>query len=55
MNLTPQPDTDTFGRNLFRIHGNNAANDASHGCAIAGPDIRNQINNSSDHILQVVQ
>lgn len=54
MNLTPAPGTDTFGRDLFRIHGNNAKNDASHGCAIAPPNVRTQINNSVDRILQVV-
>jgi RHS repeat-associated protein len=54
MNLTPQPGTDTFGRDLIRIHGNNATNNASHGCAIAGPDIRNQINNSTDRVLNVI-
>jgi hypothetical protein len=54
MNLTPQAGTDTLGRDLFRIHGNNATNNASHGCVVAGPNIRNQINNSSDHVLRVV-
>jgi hypothetical protein len=54
MNLTPQPGTNTFGRDLFRIHGNNSTNDASHGCVVAGPNIRNQINNSSDRVLRVV-
>ncbi|QJC55795.1 Protein RhsD [Polaromonas vacuolata] len=54
MNLTPKPGTDTLGRDLFRIHGNNAANDASHGCVILGPNIRNQINNSADRVLRVV-
>lgn len=54
MNLTPDPGTDTFGRDLFRIHGNNSTNDASHGCVIANPNIRNQINNSSDRVLRVV-
>lgn len=34
MHLDPKSGTDTFGRSLFRIHGNNAANDASHGCII---------------------
>ena len=55
MNLTPQPGTDTYGRDLFRIHGDNAQNDASHGCIIANPSIRNAINNSSDKVLQVVR
>ena len=54
MNLTPRPETDTFGRYLFRIHGDNAGHDASHGCAIAPPNVRRQINNSNDHVLRVV-
>ena len=32
--LDPEPGTDTLGRSAFRIHGNNAANDASEGCII---------------------
>lgn len=54
MNLIPQTGTNTFGRDLFRIHGNNADNNASTGCPIASPDIRNQINNSLDRVLRVV-
>ncbi len=33
MNLTPVGH-DAHGRTLFRIHGDNATNDASHGCVI---------------------
>src|SRR5690348_9743651 len=36
MNLEPLPGTDTFGRSLFRIHGDNQAHDASHGCLVTG-------------------
>lgn len=43
MNLTPMPGTNDFGRSLFRIHGNNKANNASHGCIILGPSIRHLI------------
>ena len=43
-----------YYRDLFRIHGNNSANDASHGCIILGPTIRHQIANSADKILNVV-
>jgi hypothetical protein len=32
--LDPEPGTDSLGRSAFRIHGNNAANDASEGCII---------------------
>ena len=53
MHLDPLPGTDTFGRSLFRIHGNNAANDASHGCVIAEPLIRGAINRSQDRVLVV--
>lgn len=56
MNLSPQPGTNTFGRDLFRMHGDNAAHNhtASQGCVIEGPSIRDRVNNSSDHVLQVV-
>lgn len=55
MNLDPLPGTNTFGRSLFRIHGNNAQNDASHGCVILGPDIRRNINASNDRVLEVTE
>jgi RHS repeat-associated core domain len=54
MNLTPQSGTNTFGRDLFRIHGDNTRHDASEGCAIAPPNVRQQINNSNDRVLRVV-
>ena len=53
MNLTPLPGNNTL-RDLLRIHGNDAANDASTGCPIAPPNVRQQINNSTDRVLQVV-
>lgn len=53
MNLDPKPGTNTFGRSAFRIHGNNAANDASHGCIILPPDARHAIWESGDHDLIV--
>lgn len=34
INLDPIAHTITFGRSLFRIHGNNLSNDASHGCIV---------------------
>jgi lipoprotein-anchoring transpeptidase ErfK/SrfK len=40
MNLVPLEGTDTFGRSLFRIHGDNASSNASHGCIILGKSIR---------------
>lgn len=54
MNLDPLPGTDTHGRSLFRIHGDNARHDASHGCVILGPAIRHQISESGDHTLEVI-
>ena len=56
MNLTPLPGTNTFGRNLFRIHGNNAAqnNTASEGCIVEKRSTRTRIWNSGDHLLRVV-
>ena len=54
MNLTPQEGNNT-SRTDLRIHGNNAENDASHGCAIAPPDVRTQINDSTDRVLEVTQ
>jgi hypothetical protein len=54
MHLDPLPGTSTFGRSLFRIHGNNAVNDASHGCVILGPFIRRAIADSDDTDFEVV-
>lgn len=53
MHLDPEPGTTTFGRSLFRIHGDNARHDASHGCIILGPLIRHAIAASADHDLTV--
>ena len=55
MNLIPSPKTNTFGRYLFRIHGDNRSlnHSASEGCIITGPDTRSLINGSGDHILRV--
>jgi len=54
MNLDAMEGTNTLGRSLFRIHGNNAQNDASHGCIILGPAIRRSIADSGEHTLEVV-
>lgn len=54
MNLLPMGGTATHGRSLFRIHGDNARHDASHGCVILGPAIRRLIAASGDTTLQVV-
>lgn len=54
MDLTPNPGNDMHGRSLFRIHGNNAANDASEGCIILPPDARRAVWESGDHALDVI-
>lgn len=54
MNLDPKAGTQTFGRSLFRIHGDNKNHDASHGCIILGPAIRHLIANSGDTDLTVI-
>lgn len=54
MHLEPTLTTNTFGRSAFLIHGNNAANDASHGCIILPPDARHDIWASGDHDLTVM-
>lgn len=54
MNLDPKPGTETFGRSLFRIHGNNVSNDASHGCIVMGPSIRQAVSASEDRDLVVI-
>ena len=55
MNLDPNPGTEVFGRDAFRIHGDNLTHDASHGCIILGPSIRRLIADSSDKQLTVIQ
>lgn len=54
MNLTPSDETETFGRSAFHIHGDNARNDASHGCIILGPSIRKEIINSGEKFITVL-
>ena len=55
MNLDPLPDTDVFGRTVFRIHGDSANHDASHGCVVLGPSIRRLIADSPDKNLTVIE
>jgi hypothetical protein len=40
MDLKPLEGTEMHGRDLFRIHGDNKAGDASKGCIVLPPDIR---------------
>lgn len=53
MNLDPLPGTEMFGRSLFRIHGDNATHDASHGCIILSRALRDEIAASPDRLLDV--
>lgn len=52
MNLTPLGHN-ALGRTGFMIHGNNIQDNASQGCVILGPTIRQQIAASNDHVLTV--
>ena len=52
MSLTPVGHN-ALGRSGFLIHGNNATNNASQGCIILGPALRQQISNSGDTTLTV--
>jgi hypothetical protein len=58
MTLTPHADTNTFERSGFLIHGDSVefpgAEEASLGCIIMARAIREQINASADHQLEVV-
>ena len=55
MNLTPDENNEMYGRNLFRIHGDNdfQNNSASEGCIILGPEYRKKISSSGDNVLEV--
>lgn len=52
--LKPRDEENMFGRDDFWIHGNNKINDASKGCIIMGPVIRQQVINSPDKSLVVI-
>lgn len=52
--LEPKPDTDTFDRLLFRMHGDNSTHTASHGCIVMPPNVRHQVRDSSDTDLMVI-
>jgi hypothetical protein len=56
MMLTPDADTDTFGRDHFLMHGDSIPNPgfASDGCIIQPYDARVKVWESGDHRLQVV-
>lgn len=56
MDLIPYPGTETFSRDLFRIHGDSKSDpgNASHGCIILPRNIREMIAASSIQLLEVV-
>ncbi len=56
LNLDAQPGTQTFGRDLFRAHGDSIAHPgtASEGCVIVPRAAREQMANSPDRTLTVV-
>ncbi len=51
--LKPAEKKTAHGRSGFFIHGNNAANDASHGCVIMARGIRLEIVGSGDTVFVV--
>jgi hypothetical protein len=55
--LTPLPETETFGRSAFRVHGDSKSEpgSASHGCIIQPRIVRNQMWESGDRLLEVVE
>ncbi len=57
MHLDPEPGTETHGRSLFRMHGDNAEanHTASDGCIIMGPSVRRAVASSPDRELEVVE
>lgn len=56
MNLYYVEGPGTFGRSLFRMHGDNSAHahTASHGCVIMPPGARMEVADSDDGVLFVV-
>jgi Protein of unknown function (DUF2778) len=56
MALSPNAETNTFGRSAFFIHGDNQAHDetASEGCIVAARWLREAIWADPDHLLNVV-
>lgn len=56
MNLDPSAGTNTFGRNAFRIHGDNpcGCQSASQGCIVFPRNIRHQMSGNGDRELRVV-
>lgn len=57
LRLTPGPETETFGRDGFLIHGDSksAPGTASKGCVILSREIREQVWESGDRDLEVIE
>ena len=55
MNLEPEPQTTTFGRSSFRIHGDSISKPgyASHGCLVFSRPLRTRIWESGDRDIWV--
>jgi len=55
IDLSPSAGTETYGRDLFRIHGDNKFlnGTASQGCIVIGYDARKAIKNSPYKVLEV--
>jgi hypothetical protein len=53
MNLDPAPTNNMFGRDVFRMHGDNKTHTASTGCVIFPRDVRDTVNKSKDKCLKV--
>jgi hypothetical protein len=56
LRLTAEPETETFGRSGFLIHGDSkqAPGEASQGCIILPRAVREQVWESGDHDLEVL-
>lgn len=54
MHLDATADTNTFGRSLFRLHGDNSTHTASEGCIIQNHDTRKAVSASNDKTLVVI-
>jgi len=54
--LTPYPETETFGRSGFYIHGDNAAmnHTGSEGCLVLSHNLRQATANSQNRDLEVI-
>lgn len=56
MNLDPLEGTETYGRSLFRMHGENAAHpgESSDGCPVHDHGARGLVAESLDRVLEVI-